>query len=119
MIPLQKTCFAWVVATLGDRLAESREERTLRFLEEAIELAQAQGIEEKRVNTMTAYVYDRPVGEPQQEMAGCLFTLACLAEAEGVDIEHITWGELARVLRRITEVRAKHFQKPPVLRSGG
>ena len=61
---------AWVESRLGTKILMDRKERAARLLEEALELAQAEGVPEILATNLARRVYDRPVGEPRQEAAG-------------------------------------------------
>jgi len=90
-------------------------ERVLRFVEEAIELAQAVHLDAATLHRLVDYVYSRPVGEVSQEVAGCLVTLYAAAHSLGVDSDEVFEDEfkrihrpevLARIRRRQSEKRA-------------
>ncbi|AXQ69222.1 hypothetical protein HOU02_gp503 [Caulobacter phage CcrBL9] len=76
-------------------------------MEEAVELAQAVGIIRGVAQHMVEHVYDRPPGEPIQELAGVLNTVLLTAQAMGVDAEHAGEYELQQAWGRIDEIRAK------------
>ena len=68
----------WVRASFGDG-AMHRQERAMRVLEEAIELAQAEEIADEDVQRLSAHVYAKPPGSPDQEVGGigvCLLAWA-------------------------------------------
>ena len=73
------------------------EERCLRHVEEAIELAQSCGVPRQVVDRVTNYVYGRPAGSPRQEVAGSLITLLAAAECLGVDALEAGQEELVRI----------------------
>lgn len=73
------------------------EERTIRFVEEAVELAQALGLSRERVQKVTDYVYGREVGVPEQEVGGVSVTLAVLCNSAGISWETAAHRELNRV----------------------
>lgn len=60
-------------------------ERARRFIEEAIELAQAVGLVEEEVGRILARAYSRPAGQPHQEVGGTRVSLAALCAAIGLD----------------------------------
>lgn len=62
----------WACRCFGEQVTADRKERALRVLEEAIELAQAEGIEVNQAANLVGYVYSRPPGEPSQELGGDL-----------------------------------------------
>lgn len=87
------------------------DERNARFLEEAIELVQANGFSEEQTQLITKYVYGRPKGEPSQEIGGVMVTLAALANPLGHSIEAASETELARILDPDMQSRIREKQK--------
>jgi len=87
---------AWVERVFG---AESlaTEERALRFVEEAVELAQASGLSAERVRAVAEHVYARPTGEVAREVGGVGVTLIALCAVLGVSAEDEEAAEVARV----------------------
>ena len=91
-------------------------ERALRFLEEAIELVQALGLTQEDIQRTGEMVFERPAGEPSQEVGGVVSTLlaltnhlkvsahaAALAEIERMDTPEVK----ARVQARQAEKRKR------------
>lgn len=66
----------WVVRTFGLPNLTDRRERARRIVEEAIEVAQSEGIDEARVRRLVERVYSRPVGMIGDEIGGLLLTIA-------------------------------------------
>jgi len=95
----QSRVTAWVCSTFGKEVAMNVPERALRIAEEAIELAQACGLEATVLHRLVDYVFSRPVGEAEQEVAGCMVTLYSVASALGVDADTAFETELARIQR--------------------
>lgn len=93
----QAAVAAWIKETLGEESATNGAERTLRLVEEAIELAQALGIGESTLYKLIGYVYARAPGKPEQEIAGCQVTLYGAASALGVDVKEAFDKELVRI----------------------
>lgn len=87
--------YAFAVETFGST-AENPGERVLRFLEEAIELAQAAGITQNMIDATTYRVYGRPQGNIAQEFAQCMVTLEMAAMRLGVDLNTVADAELER-----------------------
>lgn len=87
----------WVTQTFGLEILTSRRERALRIAEEAIELAQAEGIERTQTAALVEHVYDRPVGDPDQEAAGIGVCLLAWAACTGRAIHQLIERELTRV----------------------
>lgn len=86
----------WVVGTFGP-IAMDRRERATRVLEEAMELAQAEGVRASTVDALRARVYGRPVGRAEAEFAGVLVTAIAYAGATGLPIRDSADRELARI----------------------
>lgn len=102
----------WMDETFGEEIANDRNERNHRFLEEALELVQANGCTRDEVLQLVDYVYGRPDGEVPQEVGGVMVTLAALCLASGVDMHDEADKELARVWTLIDKIRAKQASKP-------
>lgn len=103
---LPSRVFSWVRATFGETNAIPRE-RTLRFLEEAIELAQAEGIESDLIIKLLGHVYAKPTGTREQELGGIGVTLLAYCGSTGLSLDDSTEAELARVLEKNPE----HFRE--------
>jgi hypothetical protein len=86
----------WAEDMFGD-IALSRHERTLRFIEEAVELAHAMSLDRNEVGTIVARVYSRPAGDAVREAGQCLAVFECLMHVTGIDADHEATAELARV----------------------
>ena len=110
--PLQPRVAAWVRACFGETIAMDAVERNHRFLEEALELAQACGCSQSEAHQLVDYVYGRPVGERAQEVGGVMLTLAALCAAQGLDMHGAAELELKRVWAKLPQIRAKQAAKP-------
>lgn len=111
----------WMAACFLQPLYSNMTERGDRLLEEVLELLQATGYDLSRVATLTDYVYDRPAGEPAQEVGGVMVTLAGFCWVAGLDMQADGERELARIQRPevMAKIRAKqeaknalHFDTP-------
>lgn len=102
----------WLVACFPSRVCSDREERTHRFLEEALELAQASGCSREDAMQLVDYVFGRPQGEPESEVGGVMVTLAALCSASGIDLDTAANRELKRNWGRIALIRQKQASKP-------
>lgn len=102
----------WLRACFGDIGHIDPEERTHRFLEEAIELAQASGCTKRDAMRLVDYVYSRPQGKPDQEVGGVMVTLAGLCSAIDVCLHDAANRELTRNWLRIDDIRAKQALRP-------
>lgn len=101
----------WVVTYFGAAAATDRPVRNFRHLEEALELVQACGCSREDAHALVDYVFDRPSGEPVQEVGGVLTTLAALCSAQGIDMNAAGETELARVWTKIDKIRANEAAK--------
>lgn len=101
-----------MLACFGDEIAADRMERNHRFLEEALELVQANGCTASEAHQLVDYVFGRDTGEANQEAGGVLVTLAALLNAIGVDMVGAGETELARVWTKVEQIRAKQAAKP-------
>lgn len=61
---------------------------------------------------MTEYVWNRPAGEPRQEAAGVMLTLAGWCLAHDIDMHAAAEDELARVWTKVEKIRANEAAKP-------
>lgn len=104
----------WLLECFGAEIAADELERSDRFLEESLELLQAKGYPRGRVRALEEYVYNRPIGEPSQEVGGVMVTLAALCLAAGLDMHAAGETELARILQPeiVAKIRAKQAAKP-------
>jgi NTP pyrophosphatase (non-canonical NTP hydrolase) len=102
----------WVAACFGPEIADDREERNHRFLEEALELVQAAGCTASEAHQLVDYVYSRPTGELNQEIGGVMVTLAALCLAQGQDMHDAGETELKRIWTKVEAIRAKQAAKP-------
>jgi hypothetical protein len=103
---------AWLDACFPPAVRTDRVERTHRFLEEAMELAQANGCSREDAIALVDYVFGRPIGQPDLEVGGVLVTLASLCSASGINMDDAGERELARNWDRIEAIRAKQQSKP-------
>ncbi|CDZ25765.1 Hypothetical protein NGAL_HAMBI490_05990 [Neorhizobium galegae bv. officinalis] len=108
----QQRVWQWVVACFPPHSHADARERTHRFLEEAVELAQANGCSRQDAQDLVDYVYSRAPGDRAQETGGVLVTLAALCNANGVDMQEAGERELDRNWARIDRIRAKQAAKP-------
>jgi hypothetical protein len=102
----------WLDACFPASVRADRSERTHRFLEEALELAQANGCSRDDVIALVDYVFRRPAGQPDQEVGGVMVTLASLCSAVGISMDEAGNRELDRNWDRIDVIRAKQQSKP-------
>lgn len=113
-INFQQRIQPWLLECFGPMIASDREERNHRFLEEALELVQSTGCTAIEAHRLVDYVYNRPVGEPAQEVGGCMVTLAALCLANNLDMHQAGETELARINQpdMVVKIRKKQATKP-------
>lgn len=113
----QERVHDWMLACFGPEIASDATERSFRFIEEGLELVQANGCTAEEAHRLVDYVFGRPVGEKAQEVGGVAVCLAALCTAAGIDMEAAAERELARVWTKVDVIRAKHASKPQGVRS--
>jgi NTP pyrophosphatase (non-canonical NTP hydrolase) len=88
-------------------------ERGLRLCEETLELVQAVGVTRGQAHVLVDYVFNRPVGDPPQELAGVMICLVALANSLGESLEGVTTAELMRINtpERIARARRRDQEK--------
>ncbi|UTC29664.1 hypothetical protein BAJUN_00340 [Bajunvirus bajun] len=91
----QASAMAWVEKIYGPRVKGTRYQ-ALRFLEEAMELAQTQGLSLEDFNMVGAYVASRPVGDTKVEIGDVTFCLDVLAENLGLSVDSCHTNALLR-----------------------
>lgn len=94
----QRIAFDWCKRTFGSRIASSVHERSLRVVEEAIELAQSEGVDEALLHKLVSNIMARPKGKPFQEVGGVAVTLLIYCEQQHLDLEWCMQEELQRIL---------------------
>ena len=109
--PFQTSVDDWIQECFGPEIASNREERTWRFLEEALELAQANGCSVEDAHKLVDYVFGRPVGEIEQEVGGVMVTLSALCSASDIEMMDAGRAEVKRVWSKMDVIRAKHAAK--------
>lgn len=102
----------WLDACFPPEVRADRGERAHRFLEEALELAQANGCSRDDALALVDYVFGRTQGDPIQEVGGVMVTLASLCSATGLNMDEAGDLELARNWERIDAIRTKQQSKP-------
>jgi hypothetical protein len=102
----------WVGDTFGFKCMASGRERALRFLEEAMELAQACDLSKADTAAMMDYVYSRPPGAVPDEIGGVLMTLAPLSVTFDVKLGWLARRVLNSCWDRQAQISQKHWNKP-------
>lgn len=108
---LTRLAFEWAVRSFGIEHVQNRKLRALRLLEEAVELAQAFEVPKDKIMNLVEVVYQRPPGDPAQELGGVMVTTAVLAGTYGSNPEFFFEEELARVLAKPPEHFAQRNQE--------
>jgi hypothetical protein len=91
-----KAFLAWAADTFGP-VALHPDERAARFIEEALELAHAEGLQLTTILRIAARVYECPKGRTPKEVGQAMATLECLAENLGLSADAECTREFARV----------------------
>lgn len=102
----QNDLLQWCIKTFGASTALDLNERAARLVEEAIECAQAAGLSPTTMYIILQRVLSRPAGELRQEIGGCAFTLATLAEVAGFNAQF----ELQREFERVNSIDQEFFR---------
>lgn len=110
----QSRVLDWLLKCFGHEIAKDVQERTDRFIEESLELAQSLGYSADRAHALVDYVFDRDKGEPFQEVGGVMVTLAALCSATGLNMAMDGEVEYARINKPeiIEKIRKKQAAKP-------
>lgn len=107
----QQSVLDWAVRSFGE-IARNRDERAARLAEEAIEIAQAEGVPLEVIVRIATRVYSRPAGELWQELGGLGITALAFAENAGLSLGGCTDREWQRVNSKSPEWWAKkHAEK--------
>jgi len=102
----QRQVYDWTLRCFGN-IAIDLEERATRQLEEAIELAQCEGLPRQLCHSLIDYVYSKEPGKANQEVGGIAITLLAYCEAKGLDADECEVAELNRILSKTSE----HFRE--------
>lgn len=101
----------WARETFGPSAYRS-DERVVRFVEEAIELAQAHGIKPETLHKVIERCYERPMGTPYREFSQAAATLETYGALMGWSVDEAVDVEWARVQTLNAEkLRARHKAK--------
>lgn len=111
-VAFQKGVDQWMDVCFGEAIKADKVERCDRFIEEALEFVQSVGYSAERAHALVDYVFNRDIGEVNQEVGGVMVTLAAACNTIGVDIASAAQTELARVWTKVDAIRAKQAAKP-------
>lgn len=105
---------SWLLNCFGPLIAADTGQRNQRFLEESLELVQANGLTEDEANELVTYVYNRPAGERFQEVGGVMVTLGALCQSIEIEMMQAGEVELARIEQPevMQAIQAKQLSKP-------
>lgn len=105
----QKLVFDWCGRAFGSESQQDRKKRVLRFLEEAIELFQAEGGDRVQAEALLDRVYTRPAGNSAQEVGGVCVTLLSFCGAARLSLDECEAAEIERVLARPLEQAQQRY----------
>ena len=97
---LARLAYEWGQRCFGEAHMADTRVRSLRLVEEAVELAQAYDVPREQLLKLIEHVYGRPRGDPWREMGGVLMTAAVLCEWHEWSMEDVMVDELSRVLAK-------------------
>lgn len=101
-----KTCFGYPISEIEGK------RRIYRFLEEALELAQSAAMTKEDCILLIDYVYSRPVGDVDDEIAGTITTLAAFCQFHGLSLGLCAEQGLHKCFDKIDKIREKHNSAP-------
>lgn len=101
----------WMLKCFGPTTQFDKTERNYRFFEEATELVQACGMSKEDCYKLVDYVYNRPVGEVEQEIGGVMVTLAALTTVQQTNLKHCAGKEWERIHKNMDLIRRKQAEK--------
>jgi NTP pyrophosphatase (non-canonical NTP hydrolase) len=102
----QEQILTWARTTFGKATADNTGERIRRFAEEAVELAQAVGLEKQALLDIMEHVYAKTSGDVDQEIGQVGVSLLCLGQHLNIDAD----GEERKEFDRIKSLPADHWQ---------
>lgn len=110
-LPSQADVLRWAVESFGP-IAQNVDERAARVAEEAIEIAQVEGVPLETIKRITDRIYSRPPGERWQEIGGTMIGMLSYAEIVGLSLAECTHREFQRVLSKPRDWwQRKHAEK--------
>ncbi len=89
----------WVIKTFGAVCFHSIEERVLRVVEEALELAQSEFIPQEKILELLGHVFSKPRGEPKQELGGLGVCMLAYAASKRINCDIMEVVEVERIKR--------------------
>ena len=108
---LQNRVAEWVKTRIGEAHMQPRE-RAMRLLEEALELAQAEGITEDMIRDQAEHVFCRPAGTPVNEAGGVAICLLGWCASTNSQLLSIIASEIMRIENKpIDQIRGSLARK--------
>lgn len=92
----QREVLEWAVDKFGE-IARDPRERAMRFVEEAVELAQTQGVTDIDLGRICRRVFTRPAGDAAKEIGQVGMTFEAMAENIGLKVAPLIKAEIERV----------------------
>lgn len=110
---IQNRVSVWMNKVFTRDIADSPRQRMQRFLEEAIEWFQAEGMTKDDALALVDYVYGRPTGRPKQEIGGVAVTMFAACARMGYDFGECFETEFERINQPdiILKIRRKQDSK--------
>jgi hypothetical protein len=110
----QQRVLNWLMNCFSQEICRDITERNHRFLEEALELVQSTGCKRSEAHLLVEYVFNRPIGDPFQEVGGVAVTFAALCSCIDVEQNWAAEMELIRISAPeiLEKIRAKQAAKP-------
>lgn len=104
----------WMMKCFSMEICSDIQERNHRFLEESLELVQSLGCTKEEAYQLVDYVFNRPLGEPGQEVGGVMVTLAALCNPAEINLDAEAEKELHRISAPeiIEKIQNKQATKP-------
>lgn len=112
IMQFQDSVQPWLMECFGEEISSDRQERNHRFLEEALELVQSLDCTAAEAHQLVDYVFNRSVGDPNQEVGGVMVTLAALCLANDLEMHKAGEDELIRIWTKVDAIREKQANKP-------
>ncbi|HEU4601555.1 MAG TPA: hypothetical protein VFS24_06290 [Steroidobacteraceae bacterium] len=110
-MPVQADVLHWAVESFGP-IARNRDERAARLAEEAIEVAQAEGVELEVIVRIAERVYSRPAGDLHRELGGVALTALSMSQIAGLSFASCGKQEWLRVKSKPRDWwQKKHAEK--------
>ena len=95
----KRLALRWTYLVFGDKIeALTPRVRTMRLLEEALELAQAEGVQSYEASIILGQVYKKPLGTPYKELGGVLVTMAAYAATADHNIDQAFMDEFEHIM---------------------